>query len=193
MIAFPNSPEKYKAMLKQLAEWHKNIQHADGAAERFVIINEGQVNPFVGIDLGELVTKQRSVLKYAAVPGVDRKLLMVGSEWISTLRKVGDRPHEMADMAFILLGKVSKNNWEERAEIMELAYSVGTEIMAWLTAFYRLNSHQGIIEDIDIDPVGPTTEDNLYGFRFEWVTKIYRGMGYDTDNFDGNEPERVIS
>jgi hypothetical protein len=45
---------------------------------------------------------------------------------------------------------------------------------------------------LQIDPIGPITTDNLYGYRFDFGLNIKRSLVYSNSNFAGNGPARVI-
>lgn len=189
----PNTPAGYNALFKQLAEWHINIQHADVAAERFVIINEAMVNPFKGIDISELIHKQRSVLstRKANQDGLGQKLLMVLVEWASDLYDLSTRPTESVDGAFLLLGKVAHNDWRARDTTMDFAKETGVEIITWLKEFFYTNVNYELLDNVQIDPIGPLTTDNLYGYRFDFTYTITRALAYDAANFGGNLPTKL--
>ena len=117
---------------------------------------------------------------------------MVAVEWAGDIKRIQERAIEYADMAFILLGKVTLNDFEERKQVMELAYETGREITAWMQEFFNLNSRLVLLQDMSIDAVGPLTNDNLYGWRFDWTVRIHKAFSFNTDNFGGNAPEKVI-
>ena len=188
----PNNPGAYKEYWEELAKAHTNIDHQPASEERFVVINEGQINPFNGVDLSELIAKQRSTLKYTTAPGEDRKLLMVLTEWASDMEGVTMRPEDIVEGSFLLLGKVRQKDWEQKREVQDLAYAVGRELIAFTVQFFENNSRLGIHHDVQVDSVGPITEDNLHGYRFDFKWQLHAALFYVEDNFNGLEPNRII-
>jgi hypothetical protein len=189
----PTTPEAYSRMFKQLAEWHINIEHNEESAKRFVVINESMVNPFRGIDLGELLQAQKSrlSLKSAKQSPTEPKVMMALINWASDLKTPSTRPYTLVDGAFLILGKVTKDDWEERTSTMQMAYSTGREIISWVQQFFYLNSNILKIGDVMEDPVGPFTNENLYGYRFDFEIEIEQALSHQNSNFGDNAPARL--
>lgn len=188
----PTTPERYYTVFKTMAEKHVNIEHDDQTAERFVVINESMVNPFRGTDIGQLIQNARSktALKSAAQGG-EQKLQMVLLNWSSDLKTPSTRPYTLVDAGFLLIGKVPKNDWDARQETMQLAYETGREILSWIQELFYLNSNILKLSDVMEDPIGPITNENLYGYRFDFEIQIENALKHNLDNFGGYAPARL--
>lgn len=184
----PITPDAYKAYWKTLAEKHVNVKHDDEASPRFVIINETMINPWKGIDMGELIKKQRSVLKYGNTDPSNQKLLMVLTEYAADIKNIQIRPQQAVDGAVLILGKVTENDYDSRDRVMQLAHATCQDLANWTRKFFEVNGRLNNLDNLQMDPVGPISPDNLYGYRLDFGWTIHTNYSYETENFDNFEP-----
>lgn len=182
-MLIPNTPENYKANLKELAEKHIHIRSNDVDRQNFCVVSViNKIPNLSDHDLRSFLDKQRTKAK-AKTTELETNLLMIAFEL------EGDADADMIRAgrkvftgSFALVSKPDEKKAEDRETVKNICYEAGMDIMGALYKFFKQNAHLIQLQETMDESIRIVPE--YVGWRFDFTYSVMNGYCYHDNKFE---------
>lgn len=184
---FPHNSKTYYTFNQDIAINHVDIAHNPDKTLKACHFTDIYISsdPFDTIDIGALLSKMRTLVKYPLY-------VMVGSDWETA--GSNSQTHSKINGAFIILQKAETNTDpdEARRQCYYKTEAIATQIAAYIKAYFEANTLLGHLEQMPIgEPIGPINIDGpCYGTKVSYTyISRYSNLAFDQTKFGNLKPE----
>lgn len=181
-MLIPNTPENYKANLRELAEKHIDIRLTEERQNFCVVSVINKINGLSDHDVRAFLDIQRAKSK-GKTTVLENNLLMIAFEL------EGDADQDMMKAgrknftgSFALISKPENQTTERKEYVKNICYQAGMDIMGALYKFFKSNAHLIQLQETMDESIRIVPE--YVGWRFDFTYSVVNGYCYNENKFE---------
>ena len=175
-----NSHATYTDFFRTMARHHKQIHHTEEESH-FARMNLSAHPVLAREDIKEFIKSLKNKLHFPA-------LLLNAYQAKADAQDSHDAKRKVIQGEFFILDRMRKEDWNQQDEIFDITEKIGTDITAFLGAYYEDSPQDGWFEwnDAMMEKISNLEVDNLAGTKFYFTLSIPNEVAFqlNTDRFD---------
>ena len=177
-----NSHTTYTAFFLLMATHHKLIHHTPEEVH-FVRMNLSAHPVLASEDIKEFIKSLKNKLHFPA-------LLLNAYQAKADAGDSHDAKRKVIQGEFFILERVRKEDWDQQDEVFDRTEQIGTDILAFLGAYYEDTPEDGWFEwnDSMMEKISNLGVDSLAGTKFYFTISIPNEVAFQL-NEDAFDPE----